>query len=338
MHYFALDEQIASQPAAVQAVLQRLASQSKLLDPDRPLILVGIGTSYHACRVAAYWVDALSQGKQYARVYSAHEFALSIPVSAEDQVVVVSHRGTKTYPLKALERARQAGAYTIIVTSEETPPPPSVDLILPTCPGERSSTHTVSYLSALAVLATLVTHYTNATKTSWYSALQRIPEAIEQTLQFPAPVTVAEQLAHCYPILVAGYGIDAITAEEAALKLKEGTYIWAEGFELENVLHGPPAAFHEKLGALCITSALDDGGRMQELYHEVKELGGTAFTCGTQEADLLFAPVEQLLRPFVAVVPLQRLVAEIARIRQSNPDTIHIDMEPWKTAMGRVTL
>lgn len=68
------------------------------------------------------------------------------------------------------------------------------------------------------------------------------------------------------------------------------------------------------------------------------ELGVEVLTAGTGDCDLPFADVHYLLRPFISIIPLQRLVAELARRRGSNPDTTREDVEPWKTATSRVRL
>ncbi len=332
---FALDEQIASQPAAVAARLARIDVPT--LDSDRPLILTGIGTSLHACFVAAAWITELSNGTIRPSVYAAHDLALTLPIRAQDQVIVVSHRGTKRFPNAVLARARSIGARTVAVVGEGAPEPVA-DAIVRTCPDERSSTHTVSYVTALVALGQLVARLLGSRGDVLLSALQTIPIAIEETLTYSAPVALAERLVGREPYLVAGCGVDALTAAETALKIKEGTYQWAEGMAVELALHGPPAAFRANMGAILLTPAVDDGGRTQELRTLLHELGAEVATCGEKDEDVRFAAVHRLARPLVAIVPLQRLVAEMARLRGSNPDAIHLDVEPWQTALGHVVL
>lgn len=333
---FALDDQIASQPQAIRALLERM--QVPTLDPKRPIIFTGIGTSLHACRVAALWVSELTSGQLRPAVIHAHDLALSAPLNAHDQVVVVSHRGTKRFPGAVLARARNVGAATIAIVGEDAPQP-QADAVVRTCPGEKSGTHTVSYTTALAALGTLVAQLVQGDQGSLFAAaLESVPAAIEQVLAQEAPVAAAQKLKGREPVLVTGVGLDAITAYEAALKIKEGTYQWAEGMETENALHGPPAAMHSGMAALTITAVADDGGRTQDLRTTFSDLGVISLTCGSTGEDLHFPVVHQLVRPLVSIVPLQRVVAELARLKQTNPDDIHRDVEPWKTAMGRVTL
>ena len=333
--HFALDDQIASQPEAVRSLLKRI--QVPTLAQDRPIIFTGIGTSLHACTIAAQWTTELSGGALRPAVVNAHELALNSPIRAIDQIVVVSHRGNKHFPGEVLAKAQKAGATTIAISGEETQHIPA-DVVIRTCPGERSGTHTVSYVTALAALGRLVAAFVGSSGNVLTSALENVPAAIADTLAIPAPLTQAEHLTRHEPILVTGAGLDAITASEAALKIKEGTYQWAEGMPIELALHGPPAAFRPGMGAITITSARDDGGRTQTLRTVLADLGIEGITCGEQNEDLRFASVHPLVRPLVAIVPLQRLVAEMARIRGTNPDAIHRDVEPWNTAMGRIAL
>src|SRR5215831_5575522 len=332
---FAYDDQIAAQPAAVAALLGR--SDVPALDPTRPVVLTGMGTSLHACRVAAAWIMLLTEGAVRAQAVEAHELALALPLRADDQVVVVSHRGTKMFPGAALARARAAGARTVAVVGQGAPEPVA-DCVLRTCADERAFTHTVSYLCALATLGQIVARLCGAAGAPLERALFEVPAALRETLSAPAPIAVAGRLARRQPILVTGFGLDAITAAEAALKIKEGTYQWAEGMSVEMALHGPISALGPGLGALSFTPAADDGGRTALLRKALADLGVVSVTVGEGAEGLPFARADPLVRPLVAIVPVQRLVAEIARAVGANPDTIHDEIDPWKTVAGWLKL
>ena len=334
--HFALDDQIASQPDAVRQLLAR--DEWPKLDPDRPILFAGIGTSLHACRIAAAWTAQLSGGALRPHALHAFDLAMDTPITSRDQVVIVTHRGTKRFPNAALARARAVGARTVLVTGRDAPPQPA-DWVIGTCADERAGTHTVSYVTALAALGSLIATLLGGTaEAEMRGALAAAPGAIEAILAQPAPIESAQRLLAAEPILVTGVGLDAITAAEAALKLKEGTYIWAEGMPIEEALHGPPAAIRAGMGLLALLPEGDDGGRTAALVGLARELGAVVVSCGTGQADLSFPPLPPLARPLVSIVPVQRLVAELARLRGSNPDRIHADLEPWAAAMGRVAL
>lgn len=334
---FHLDDQIASQPAAVRAALQRELPTP--LDPGRPIILAGEGTSLHACRIGATWIARLSGGAVRAHAIDAHALALVEPIRAADQVIVVSHRGSKRFPGEVLRRARSAGAATICVSGEGTADIPA-DLVLRTCPDETSATHTVSYTTALAVLARLLLPLaTDERRAELTATLAGLAQAMEATLALPAPTAAAERLAARAPILVAGFGLEAVTADEAALKIKEGTYRWAEGMSVEAALHGPVAVYGPDGAAVVIEPSGDDGGRSAALAGVCGAVGMDVLHCGPGVgSELPCADVSPWLRPLIDVIPLQRVVAEMARLRGTNPDSIRGDEEPWAGAMRRVRL
>ncbi|HEX7324755.1 MAG TPA: hypothetical protein VF292_05320, partial [Rhodanobacteraceae bacterium] len=285
-----------------------------------------------------YWVSALSEGRVCARVVEAHAYALRGHFHPDDQIVVISHRGTKRFPREVHARAQQAGARTLAVSGDGAADPGG-SVVLRTCADEKASAHTVSYLSALAVLGRLVAKMLDTPAASRFNAaLDAVPEAIAATLAQPAPMAVLPRLVNKEPLFLTGFGIDEITAREAALKLKEGAYLWAEGLSEEFALHGTPAVFEPRHAALVIVPDVDDGGRSAALRSLLATLHVETLTVGAGAFELRFAPVDELLRPFVAIVPLQRLVAELARRRGSNPDTTRADVEPYKSAIDSVRL
>ena len=142
MTHFAFDDQIASQFETARDVLKTVDVPK--LDPTRPVILAGTGTSLHAAQVAGYWARELSGNRIRPFVVETHEYALRGAIQSDDQIVVVSHRGTKRFPHALFERAKKAGASTIAVSGYGAENPGG-DIVLRTCADERASTHTVSY-------------------------------------------------------------------------------------------------------------------------------------------------------------------------------------------------
>lgn len=336
MTHFALDDQIASQPQAVRDALA--AVDVPQLDPERPVVFTGIGTSFHAAQVAGYWATELSGGRIRPRVVEAHDYGLRGAIQPEDQIVVISHRGTKRFPHAVLDRAKAAGAATICISGRGAANPGG-DVVLRTCPDERAGAHTVSYTTALAVLARLVAKWIAGPAAARFGkALNEIPDAMAETLAQPAPTAVLPRVINKEPLFLTGFGIDEINAREAALKLKEGTYLWAEGMSVELALHGTPAVYEPRHAAILIVPDEDDGGRTASLQGLLGMLHVQALTLGTGDCDLPIAKVDDLLRPFVTILPLQRLVAELARRRGANPDAIRTDVEPYKSAMASVHL
>ncbi|MGW4215179.1 SIS domain-containing protein [Lentzea sp. NPDC004789] len=326
----AFDQHVAQQPDVVAALLD---AELPALDPNRPIVFTGIGTSLHACRIAAAWTRLVTGGQVRPSAIDAHDLALSESVQPADQVVVVSHRGTKRYPNQVLADAREAGASTIAITGAGDTTP-AADAVVRTCPQEKASTHTVSYTAALTVLGRLVAQTFDATELA--KALTEAPAAMRQTLALPLPAAAVDAITTATPTIVTGTGLDAITADEAALKLKEGTYRWAEGLHTEFALHGTPAVFSAGTAAFLIGSP-DDGGRTVDLRTLLGTLGATTITV-SEDGDVRFAEVHPLGRPLVTVLPFQRLVSAAAVRLGANPDLTHLEAEPWAGAIRAVQL
>ena len=207
------------------------------------------------------WVRRVTRGLVRPAAIDAHDLALGEWLRPEDQVVVVSHRGTKRFPNAVLAAARAAGATTVAVTGAG-PHQPAADLVLRTCRQEQASTHTVSYTSSLAVLGRLVCATFGEEADELAAALREVPAAMERTLALPiADAAVDAAARDAAVVAIIGAGLDEVTADEAALKVKEGTYRWAEGLHTEFALHGTPAVFSPSTSALLILPAGDDGGR-----------------------------------------------------------------------------
>lgn len=338
---FALDDQIAAIPGTVADVLAR--TEAPALDPARPVLFAGIGTSLHAARVAADWVTQLTGGRTRAHALDAHHLALRAPLAGDEQVVVISHRGWKRYPTAALEKARAAGCTTVAVVGQAAPEQPA-DATLRTCGNETAGTFSVSYLASLAALARMAEGLGAGTEAgrAFSAGLAGLPAALEATVAEPAPVEAARRLDGREPLLLIGFGVDHPTVEEAALKVKEGAWLWAEGMSVEFALHGTPAVYRPGQGAVVVLPAEEDGGRSDEALGLLAKLRVETVTLGAggagPAADLRFAATHPLLRPFTAIVPFHRLTAELARLRGTDPDTLHGERDPWAPAMKAITL
>src|SRR5262249_44961288 len=121
-HPYYMYEAILAQPEAFALSIRRneeaLARVAERLASCGQLYLVGIGTSYHAAQIGVYLLRAYAPETPVAALH-AFDFTLYGPqLRATDAVLVVSHRGNKRYSLAALERARAAGCFTVLVTGE----------------------------------------------------------------------------------------------------------------------------------------------------------------------------------------------------------------------------
>ncbi|QYB00120.1 SIS domain-containing protein (plasmid) [Rhodococcus sp. USK10] len=336
---FNLDSQISTIPTVTAELLSSTVAPT--LDGNRPIIFTGIGTSLHAARVAANWVTYLTDGKVRPHAVDAHDMATTLPLTADDQIVVISHRGTKIFPTATLERAAKAGASTIAVVGQTAPEQPA-DVTLRTCANETAGTFSVSYIASLVVLGKIAAQFDQGARSGFAQSLGELPAAAAQTINDSGAGAAAKILNQADPLLLVGFGSDLPTVQEAALKIKEGAWMWTEAMSPEFALHGTPASYHPEMAAVLVepTSTTVDGGRTQILSKALTDLGLFAvLSCAEREdADLRFTSPSPLLRPVTSIIPLLQLTAELAALRGTNPDTMHGDREPWATVMTGLQL
>jgi glucosamine--fructose-6-phosphate aminotransferase (isomerizing) len=340
MKRFAYDTQLASIPDVVAELTAR--TDGPRLDARRPIVFSGIGTSLHAARVAADWVSQLTAGRVRATAFDAHDIGTgTVALQPADQLVVISHRGKKIFPNAALRRAREVGCHTVSIVGNAAPEQPAHETVR-TCADETAGTFSVSYLASLTALAQIVARTFPTESEGLAAALPKLPTALAASLKLKSEAAWVAGFANSAPILISGFGPDLATAQEAALKIKEGAWLWTEAMSPEFALHGTPVSYHAGMGAVVMAPASDDGGRSALLLQVLKRLGlKTVASCGPVEtgAELRFAaPPHPLLRPLLAILPFHLLTAELARVRGSDPDTLHGHREPWKGVMADVVL
>jgi len=355
-HPFHMHEAILAQPEAFARTLKRNAEAVEefaagIASCER-LFLVGIGTSYHAARVGEHLFRVYGGGLD-ARAVHSFDFALYGPeLSPADCVVAVSHRGTKRYTAEALERARRVGSKTALITGKGGAPEDAADVVFRTVAQEESSAHTVSYASAISVLAALAgrvgLHRAGDATLPESLLREEIPNVLEAALQTEDEVkALAREHVGRRRIWLAGGGPSAVTAGEIALKIKETSYLQAEGIATEGMLHGPFQCVEAEDLFILIAPAGAAQERTAELAGAVEEVGAPYVVVGdaTSEemvhnaAGCIFVP--EVLEPFVALtcaVPLQLFAYHLALARGTNPDGFRTEDERFARIKASVRL
>ena len=126
-HPYFMYDAIIGQPEAMAQMLDRHAAGAKeiaeVLATKRHIYIVGIGTSWHAVLVAEHWFRRFAGPNIQVQGWHSFEFCGYPPsLGPDDAVIIISHRGTKTYSFLALELAKVKGAYTVAVTSTDPGP------------------------------------------------------------------------------------------------------------------------------------------------------------------------------------------------------------------------
>ena len=255
--------------------------------PPVRVVATGCGTSFHAAQTFGPAVQAL-------------DAALEPPEA--DLLVLVSHEGET--PL-TVEAARAFAGPTWLVTGKADGPLAALcdRVVLATPALERSWCHTASYTCAVATLAAL-----RGEDVAW------LPEAVTDVLageRWPA----SEHARW----LVVGAGGDWPTAQEAALKLREGCFVAAEAHHTEQLLHGHLAAVDESVRCFVLEGHGRAAERARDAAAALTELG----------CDVTVVPARH---PVVDIVRFQLLVLDLADARGVDPDRIRRDDERWARA------
>jgi glutamine---fructose-6-phosphate transaminase (isomerizing) len=216
-------------------------------------------------------------------------------------LVVVSHEGETTL---ALEAARAfEGPVWLVTGKADSPLAEAADEVVVATPEiEPSWCHTASYTCAVASMRAL--HGEDVSE---------LPGLVEDALASRLPLSGHERF------LVAGAGRDWPTAQEAALKLREGAFVAAEAHETEQLLHGHLAAVDEGVRAFVLEGEGRAAERAAGAAAALRELG-----CDTT---LLSSS-----HPVVDIVQFQQLTLDLADARGVNPDKIRRDDPRWERA------
>lgn len=337
-HPYHMYEAILAQPEAFGRTAERSDAEVGHLADElascRRLFLIGIGTSLHAALVGEHLVREYGGGVDVRAVHS-FDFALYGPrLTPEDGVVAVSHRGTKRYTAQALARAREAGCPTAVISGEEGTPESTTDVVLRTVAQEPSSAHTVSFTAAVSVLANLAAYlgmrHTGERLLGQGFLQTEFPVALRQALQTEEEV---EALAHAHAnarrIWIVGGGPAATAAVEATLKIKETSYLQAEGLSTEQMLHGPFQCVESEDMFVLVAPTGAAQERIFDLARAIRKVGAPYLVVGDGTAEALAensagqAVVPEVAEPFSALtclIPLQLFAYHLAVVKGTNPD------------------
>jgi glucosamine--fructose-6-phosphate aminotransferase (isomerizing) len=309
-----------------------------LLTRARRVLLLGCGTSWHAALAAKYMIEALARVPVEVDVASESRYRRPV-IDDETLVVAISQSGETADTMGAVRAARSAGGSVLAICNV---PGASLtreaDAVIYTRTGpEIGVASTKAFTSQLAALALLAIHLGRARGTLAADAARAL---VEQLGQAPALVRaaldtdarvreIARIVYECTSCLYLGRGLGMPLALEGALKLKEISYIHAEGYPAGEMKHGPIALIDGTLPVVVLAprDALYD--KLLGCIEEVKARHGVviALTTDTDEAiaeradHLIECPAAPaLVQPMVLAVPLQLLAYHVAVLRRCDVD------------------
>jgi glucosamine--fructose-6-phosphate aminotransferase (isomerizing) len=303
--------------------------------------LIACGTSWHAALVGKFLIEKFARVPVEVDIGS--EFRYRDPIIGHDVLtVVISQSGETADTLAAQREARRKGSRTLaIVNAIGSMMTREADGVIYTHAGpEIGVASTKAFTCQLAALNLLALFMAQARGRMSPEALraqlehlQRIPAQIEAILTRDSDV---EEIAHRYTtvndFLFLGRGVNYPIALEGALKLKEISYIHAEGYPAGEMKHGPIALIDEKMPVVALVSDDHVYEKMLVNIEEAKARGGTIIAVATERPDGGSSPVTRadetflvprtsdVLSPMLIVVPLQLLAYHIALRRGCDVD------------------
>ena len=348
-HRHFMQKEIFEQPIVVAQTLQSYVRpfEGKVALPDiefdlgavNRVTIVACGTSFYAGMVAKYWFE------QFARVPVdidvASEFRYREPVLEPGGLALfISQSGETADTLAALRHARAEGQTIAVVVNVPTSSMArEADLLLPTHAGpEIGVASTKAFTCQLAVLAALAANLARAKgrlseeeEREIVAHLQEAPQAMNHALAHDEEIAShAHLVAPARDVLYLGRGPDYPMAMEGALKLKEISYIHAEGYAAGEMKHGPIALIDDAVPVIVLAPSGPLFEKTVSNMQEVRARGGKIILISDAEglaeagegcmATIEMPSVHPLIAPLVYAVPVQLLAYHVAVAKGTDVD------------------
>jgi glucosamine--fructose-6-phosphate aminotransferase (isomerizing) len=310
---------------------------NKLTQAQR-IIILGCGTSWHAGLVAEYVFEELARIP--VEVEYASEFRYRNPIINEgDVVIAISQSGETADTLAAIELAKSKGAIIFgvcNVVGSSIPRATHAGAYTHAGPeiGVASTKAFTAQVTVLTMMAIVIAKSRGTISDTVYRellyALEAIPDQIQKTLDKHAQIKyIANTFKDVRNFLYLGRGYNFPVALEGALKLKEISYIHAEGYPAAEMKHGPIALIDEEMPVVFIATKDSSYEKVVSNIQEVRARKGRVIAVVTEGDGLIKQMAEfvieipathEALVPLLSVVPLQLLSYYIAVMRGCNVD------------------
>ncbi|MBV8195710.1 MAG: glutamine--fructose-6-phosphate transaminase (isomerizing) [Candidatus Dormibacteraeota bacterium] len=349
--HFLLKE-IHEQPDALRNALRGRISDTGLVDlrgelgvddalftQAREVVIVACGSAWYTAMASRYMIEHLARVRCAVEPASEFRYGDSV-VGADTLVLAISQSGETADTLAAVRQARADGARVIAVTNVlGSALSLEADGVLYMQAGpEISVAATKTFVNQIACGLLLALHLADvrgALDVDRHRAiveeLLRLPEIIEQTLDLESELAhIGQRYAHARNAMYIGRGINFPIALEGAMKLKEVSYIHAEGYAAGELKHGPIALLDPEVPVVAIATRSQTLPKMVSNIQEVHSRdapvialvteGEDPFDAGIVSDTVAVAGCSELLSPMVNVVPLQLLAYHIAVQRGCDVD------------------
>jgi glucosamine--fructose-6-phosphate aminotransferase (isomerizing) len=301
------------------------------------ILITACGTSWHSALIGEHMLESLARIP--VEVEYASEFRYRNPVVTDKTLcIVISQSGETADTLAAMREAKSRGARTygiVNVVGSTIARESDGGIYVHAGPeiGVASTKAFTSQVIALLLFTLKIARLRNLSMVDGKEIIQEmmaLPKKIQSVLdRAPEIEKIAEEFKNAQNFLYLGRGYSFPTALEGALKLKEISYIHAEGYPAAEMKHGPIALIDEKMPVVFVTPHDSVFDKVVSNVQEVKARGGRVIAITTREEETLAGKLDyefripetkDLLTPVLASVPLQLLAYYIAVKRGANVD------------------
>ena len=342
-----MEKEIHEQPDAIAHTLAAMTGpDGKLSTPLARedlaaidgIVMLAAGTSHYAAMVARYWIESLARVPVSCEIASEYRYRKPV-TGAFSCAVAISQSGESLDTLMAMRHAGEAGLRTIgLVNVPGSTIAREADMVMPTRAGpEIGVASTKAFTAQLTALISFAVALAEAKgqisverRDEIHAAIQGLPSMVGRTLGlFDDIRPLAHSLTAARSALYLGRDVLFPVALEGALKLKELSYIHAEGFASGEMKHGPIALIDEAMPVVFIATQDEVYEKVVSNIQEVKARGGQILAVVTEGdtkvralADhiLEIPKVDDALAPLLTVIPMQLLSYHIALMRGCNVD------------------
>ena len=288
------------------------------------LYITGSGTSYNAAEIAKYLMS------KFAKIKINTVIASELPFSPDDiesdsTLIAISQSGESADVLEAVKIAKESNANVLsIVNHLNSSLSQESSLVIGlNCGPEIGVAATKSFTSQLAILYKITDKLCNGCiNPDW----ENISSIISQVLSNQSKIKeIAKDLKDVTDIYVLGRGIHLPIAKEAALKLKELSYIHAEGIAGGELKHGPLALMDSNVYVIIINPNDSTYNDTLNSANEIKARGAKIIGISDRESDVYdywveIPPIAESLYPIIEIIPIQLLAYYSALEKKTNPD------------------
>ncbi len=310
---------------------------AELLAKADAVHIVACGTSFHAGVVARYWIESLAGIPCTTEIASEYRYRQPV-VRPNTLFVTISQSGETADTLAALRMASERGylATLAVCNVPEASLVRESSLVLMTRAGpEIGVASTKAFTTQLAALALLTLHLADAhglsreRREDAVRQLEQVPGLIAEALTLDDAIReLAEQFVHCDHALFLGRGTHYPIALEGALKLKEISYIHAEGYPAGELKHGPLALVDENMPVIAVAPNDHLLDKLKSNMEEVRARGGRLYVFadstirhGLDHDRVLELPAAgEIAAPILFTIPLQLLAYHVAVLRGTDVD------------------